>query len=153
MTLTTAMIVSSLLGNLAIGASVAAFIPLVGTSRFPFVFLVLFSLTCAFASVTNAVRRVSGTGMLFIAAWIVADILNVAGLVVLGSQLTQKLLAGWYLAVDSVMFVQVRLVFSPFVSPSFLAVPLSLSPFLSARANFSLSLIFFVETAPHVRPL
>lgn len=75
MELEVSMLVSMLLGFLASSAAIAAFIPLV---------------------LINASKRRSGTGPGFLACWLVADALNLAGIILLGAPVTQKILAAWY---------------------------------------------------------
>jgi hypothetical protein len=75
MELEDSMLVSMLLGFLASSAAIAAFIPLV---------------------LINASKRRSGTGPGFLACWLVADALNLAGIILLGAPVTQKILAAWY---------------------------------------------------------
>lgn len=104
--LTRRMMLSSLLGYIALGASVAAFVPII---------------------MMNSVKRVSGTGPGFLLVWLAADLvcpspsaigrgrqtltepglqLNLVGVIVLKAALTQKALAAWYLIADSIMLVQ-----------------------------------------------
>ncbi|GAA5861517.1 hypothetical protein JCM1840_005396 [Sporobolomyces johnsonii] len=85
--LTGNMILSSLLGYCAAGASIASFIPLI---------------------FTNAVRRRSGTGSLFLFTWIVADVLNVVSIVLVGTQWSQKILAGWYCIADVTLLIELK---------------------------------------------
>ncbi|KAG0666123.1 hypothetical protein C6P46_005474 [Rhodotorula mucilaginosa] len=85
MELEDSMLVSMLLGFLASSAAIAAFIPLV---------------------LINASKRRSGTGPGFLACWLVADALNLAGIILLGAPVTQKILAAWYALIDFIMLVQ-----------------------------------------------
>ncbi|BGP12728.1 Putative vacuolar membrane transporter for cationic amino acids [Rhodosporidiobolus nylandii] len=102
MALTTEMVFSSLFGYVTLGFSVAAFIPLI---------------------MTNAVQRRSGTSPIFLYVWIVADILNVVGIILLGAQLTQIFLAVWYCLADTCLFIQLmwfghRDPLAPHIKPS-----------------------------------
>ncbi|GAA5980624.1 hypothetical protein JCM10908_001713 [Rhodotorula pacifica] len=85
MQLEASMMLSMLFGFLASSAAIAAFIPLV---------------------LVNASKRRSGTGPGFLACWLVADALNLAGIVLLGAPATQKILAAWYAVIDLIMLVQ-----------------------------------------------
>ncbi|GAA5976803.1 hypothetical protein JCM11641_000876 [Rhodosporidiobolus odoratus] len=85
MDLTGRMIISSLLGYCTLGFAVAAFIPLV---------------------ITNAVHRRNGTSPMFLIVWLAADVINLVGIIMLGAQLTQILLAAWYAVVDSIMLIE-----------------------------------------------
>ncbi|GAA6047341.1 hypothetical protein JCM3770_001896 [Rhodotorula araucariae] len=83
--LTVRMIISSLLGWVSVGAAIAAFIPLI---------------------ITNAVQRRNGTSPWFLGVWLVADAINVAGLIILGAQPTQIVLAVWYCLADGSMALE-----------------------------------------------
>ncbi|GAA5857119.1 hypothetical protein JCM8547_007971 [Rhodosporidiobolus lusitaniae] len=85
MALTTAMIVSSLFGYITLGCAVAAFIPLI---------------------MTNAVQRRNGTSALFLYVWLVADALNLIGIFLLGAQITQIFLAGFYCIADGLLLIE-----------------------------------------------
>ncbi|GAA5835174.1 hypothetical protein JCM11251_006635 [Rhodosporidiobolus azoricus] len=85
MALTIAMLVSSLLGYVTLGCAIAAFIPLI---------------------VTNAVQRRSGTGPIFLLVWLIADVLNLVGIIMMGPQITQIFLAAWYFIADLLMLLQ-----------------------------------------------
>ncbi|GAA5976808.1 hypothetical protein JCM11641_000877 [Rhodosporidiobolus odoratus] len=88
MGLTGAMILSSLLGYVTLGFSVAAFIPLI---------------------ITNMVKRRNGTGPIFLGVWLIADVINFIGIVLLGAQLTQIFLAAWYTLADGSMLIELLL--------------------------------------------
>ncbi|TKA55385.1 hypothetical protein B0A53_02309 [Rhodotorula sp. CCFEE 5036] len=83
--LTTQMMLSSMLGYIALGAAIAAFMP---------------------AVITNAVNRRSQTGPGFLAVWLLADIANLVGIILLGAAVTQVALAAWYFIIDGIMLVQ-----------------------------------------------
>ncbi|GAA5857115.1 hypothetical protein JCM8547_007967 [Rhodosporidiobolus lusitaniae] len=85
MVLTTAMIISSLFGYVTLGCAVAAFIPLI---------------------VINAVQRRNGTSALFLYVWLVADALNLIGIFLLGAQITQIALAGFYFIADGLLLIE-----------------------------------------------
>ncbi|GAA6032868.1 hypothetical protein JCM8097_000837 [Rhodosporidiobolus ruineniae] len=85
MTLTLSMVVSSLLGYVSLGCSVAAFIPII---------------------LTNAIKRQSGTGPWFLAAWLLGDVLNVIGIAKLGAQFTQVALAVWHFIADFLLLAE-----------------------------------------------
>ncbi|GAA5904313.1 hypothetical protein JCM6882_003193 [Rhodosporidiobolus microsporus] len=85
MPLTIRMLVSSLCGYVGLGWAVAAFIPLI---------------------LTNAVKRRSGTGIWFLLVWLVADVLNLVGILKLGPQLTQIFLAIWYFVADFILAIE-----------------------------------------------
>ncbi|TNY21835.1 hypothetical protein DMC30DRAFT_181293 [Rhodotorula diobovata] len=82
---TLAMLISSCLGWVTVGVAMAAFVPLIAM---------------------NAVQRRSGTGPGFLAAWIGGDIVNLAGLALLGAAPTQVVLAAWYCIADGTLAIE-----------------------------------------------
>ncbi|BGP36701.1 hypothetical protein JCM10449v2_000602 [Rhodotorula kratochvilovae] len=79
------MVISSLLGWTTVGVAIAAFIPLI---------------------MMNAVQRRNGTSPWFLGVWLLGDAVNVAGLILLGAQPTQIVLAIWYCFADLALTIE-----------------------------------------------
>ncbi|GAA5908341.1 PQ-loop repeat-containing protein [Sporobolomyces salmoneus] len=87
--LTSAQLYSSLLGYGGIGAAIACFIPLI---------------------LSNAAKRRNGMGGGFLALWLVGDVFNIIGLIVLKKALlTQIFLATWYAIADFFLLIELWL--------------------------------------------
>ncbi|GAA5958488.1 hypothetical protein JCM3765_007893 [Sporobolomyces pararoseus] len=77
--LTTAQIIHSVFGYCGLGVAIACFVPLI---------------------LQNAAKRRNGTGGLFLALWLIGDLLNIPAVVRTGAPLSQWFLAIWYLLAD-----------------------------------------------------
>lgn len=103
---TLAMLISSCLGWVTVGVAMAAFVPLMYVLEVPSSNRSMATAADHPCSAMNAVQRRSGTGPGFLAAWIGGDIVNLAGLALLGAAPTQVVLAAWYCIADGTLAIE-----------------------------------------------